>query len=106
MLPVWPPVKSRRDAPWSAAGWSSEKRNRIGAGGAAVRAFERRATGAFPYLKLAECDAVGLTWRDGKRAFSSKGAAMQSTERRPGRYRVSEVSEAGRKDFEPFDVSG
>ena len=69
-----------------------------------MRHFERRAANAFPYFKLAEWDATALTYRDGKRAFDSESAA-QSSASKPGRYRLSRVTNAGRTDLAPFEVS-
>ena len=68
-----------------------------------MRQYERRATGAYPYYKLAEWDGQNLTWRDGRRAFATEAAARK-TAKRPGRYRISEVTEAGRTDKEPFNA--
>jgi hypothetical protein len=63
----------------------------------------RRAAGAYPYFKLAAWDAVSVCWRDGKPAYESQAAALAAA-RKPGRYRLSRVTESGRVDLEPFIV--
>ncbi len=62
----------------------------------------RRATGNYPYFKLAIWDSVSCTWRDGRKAFPSTIAAM-NTAVKPGRYRLSKVTDTGREDLEPFN---
>lgn len=68
-----------------------------------MRPFERRAAKAYPYYKLAVWNPIRLTWDDGKRAYESEAAA-RATARKPGRYRISEVTERERFDLEPFEV--
>ena len=68
-----------------------------------MRPHERRESNAYPYFKLASWDARNLSWKDGKGAAPSIDAAKAGA-RKPGRYRVSEIDEAGRRDLEPFVV--
>lgn len=68
-----------------------------------MKPYERRATAAYPYFKLATWDARNLTWRDGKRVQETEAAA-RSEARTPGRYRISRIEEAGRVDLPPFAV--
>lgn len=68
-----------------------------------MRTHERLAANAFPYYKLATWDARSFTWRDGKAAFPILAEALGAA-RRPGRYRISEVTAIGRTDREPFEV--
>jgi hypothetical protein len=55
------------------------------------------------YCKLATFCPISMTWKDGKKAFPSQAEAIESA-RKPGRYRVSIVSETGRHDLSPFEV--
>lgn len=55
------------------------------------------------YCKLATFCPISMTWKDGKKAFTSEAEAVKSA-RKPGRYRVSIVDENGRHDQVPFDV--
>ena len=68
-----------------------------------MKPYQRRAAQAYPYFKLAEWDAHSLTWRDGKRAHPTEDAA-RSQAGPSGRYRISRIDEAGRRDLEPFTV--
>lgn len=68
-----------------------------------MKKYLRRAAQAYPYYKLAMWDTRSVTFRDGKTAFSSRASARQAITS-PGRYRISEVDEAGRHDDPPFDV--
>lgn len=67
------------------------------------RGFERRAAGTATYYKLATWDARSFTFKDGKVAFETRAEAGWAATK-PGRYRISEVSDSGRTDFEPFDI--
>jgi hypothetical protein len=69
-----------------------------------MKNYERRATGQFPYFKLATFDPISLTYRDGKVAYPTKAGAI-SAAAKPGKYRVSEVNLSGRIDFEPFEIT-
>jgi hypothetical protein len=69
-----------------------------------MRAFERRATNAYPYFKLASWDSRNLVWRDGKKAFPTEKAARAAAASAPGRYRISVVTDVGRTDLVPFEV--
>jgi hypothetical protein len=53
------------------------------------------------FFKLATFCELSLTWKDGKKAFPTESDAVKSA-KKPGRYRVSEVSESGRRDLLPF----
>lgn len=44
-----------------------------------------------------------MTFHDGKQAFPNKDVAVQSITT-PGKYRISEVTEHGRRDLKQFDV--
>jgi hypothetical protein len=57
------------------------------------------------YYKLAEWDERSMVFRDGKRGFDTEAAARAAA-KKPGRYRVSTVTAAGRADGVPFDVTG
>lgn len=66
--------------------------------------YQHRAAGTYPYYKLATWDTVSFTWRDGKRTFPTIAAATASVDDAPGKYRLSEITEDGRRDLEPFGV--
>jgi len=68
-----------------------------------MKPHERRQCDAYPYFKLAAWDARSFTFRDGKQAHPSESAAKQEA-RKPGKYRVSVVTAAGRTDLEPFAI--
>lgn len=68
-----------------------------------MKKHERRAAGLFPYFKLATWDERSMTFRDGKIAYSTRKEA-ESAPTKPGRYRVSRVTEEGREDARPFEV--
>ena len=73
---------------------------------AAIRSTWRAAKAgemAYPYFKLAVWDGISMTFRDGKLAFPTQERAKMAA-LKPGKYRLSEVSEAGRRDFEAFEV--
>jgi len=55
------------------------------------------------FFKLATFCKLSLTWKDGKKAFCTELDAVKSA-KNPGRYRVSEVSDFGRRDLLPFSV--
>lgn len=69
-----------------------------------MKPHQRRAEAKYPYFKLAKWDATNLTFRDGKKAFETRAAAAAS-DTAPGKYRVSEVTESGRRDMEPHTVN-
>ncbi len=70
----------------------------------ALRQFERRAAGAFPYYKLAQWNQRSFTYSDGKVAFATEAEAREAA-RKPGQYRVSSVHEDGsRVDGAAFSV--
>jgi len=68
-----------------------------------MKHYERRQQQAFPYYKLANWDARSLTFRDGKVAYATSADATRAA-KKPGRYRLSIVTEAGRSDLEFFDL--
>lgn len=73
-----------------------------------MKPHERRAACAYPYYKLATWNTLSMTWQDGKKAFDSEGAARMTAyliQPVGTRCRVSEVTEGGRRDLEPFVVS-
>ena len=69
-----------------------------------MKPYERRAAGAYPYFLLAVWNERLQCFQDGKRSFPSYIQA-QSSAKRAGRYRTSEIPERGaRKDHTPFDI--
>jgi len=68
-----------------------------------MKHYERRQQQAFPYYKLATWDARSLTFRDGKVAYATPADATKAA-KKPGRYRLSIVTENGRSDLESFDL--
>jgi len=70
-----------------------------------MKPHERRATGNYPYYKLAVWVPRLLVFRDGSLAYNTATAAQREAERfGTGRYRISVVTADGRRDLEPFDV--
>jgi len=68
-----------------------------------MKPHERRRLGKTTYYKLAVWDDKNISFRDGKRAYDDYEFAIL-TAVLPGKYRISEVTEEGRKDFPPFEV--
>jgi hypothetical protein len=68
-----------------------------------MKNYERRIAEKYPYYKLAVWDGRSMTFRDGKKAFATREEAISAASA-TGRYRISEVTEAGRCDIEPFTV--
>ena len=68
-----------------------------------MKSYERRQLGKTTYYKLAEWDNRNFAFRDGKQSFDTPVVAAHMAIR-PGRYRISKVTEAGREDLEPFEV--
>jgi hypothetical protein len=68
-----------------------------------MKAYERRETDAYPYYKLAVWDEVYVTWRAGK-SIQETEAAARGLARKPGRYRISRIDEAGKVELPPFSV--
>jgi hypothetical protein len=68
-----------------------------------VKQYQRRETQQFPYFKLATFDPISFCFRDGKVAFKTETDARNAATR-PGKYRVSVVTESGRTDLDGFDV--
>lgn len=66
-----------------------------------MKHYERRTNDAFPYYKLATFDERSFTYRDGKVAYASEDDAKNAA-KGSGKFRVSIVTEKGRKDCEPF----
>ncbi len=64
-----------------------------------MKPYQRRQAAAYPYYKLATWDPRSLTFRDGKVAFPTQVHAIESIDTE-GKYRISEVTDAGRKDLE------
>jgi hypothetical protein len=54
--------------------------------------------------KLAQWEERSFTFKDGKRSFPTVEAAKASVTA-AGKYRISEITRDGRKDFEPFEVT-
>jgi hypothetical protein len=69
-----------------------------------MKPHERRQAQAYPYYKLATFDTRSVTFRDGKQAHASEAAAKAAATK-PGRYRISEITDNGRRDLEPFEVT-
>lgn len=69
-----------------------------------MKQYERRAERRYPYFKLAQWDDRSMTFRDGKIAFDTKADACAAA-KKPGKYRVSEVTISGRIDFAPFVIA-
>jgi hypothetical protein len=53
------------------------------------------------YFKLATFCQISMTWKDGKKAFSTEADAIAAA-KKPGQYRISHVQQNGRTDKEPF----
>lgn len=68
-----------------------------------MKPHERRKQNAYPYYKLARWDARLACWVDGKRTFETRDDAQHGTEGR-GRYRISVITDRGRKDDLEFEV--
>jgi hypothetical protein len=68
-----------------------------------VKPFERRAAGAYPYFKLASWSERNQCWNDGKAVFETQAAAKAEASA-PGKYRLSQITDAGRRDLESFEV--
>lgn len=66
-----------------------------------MKQHERRQSNAYPYFKLATFDERSFTFRDGKVAYPTDSDAIQAA-KKPGKYRLSVVTENGRNDLEPF----
>jgi hypothetical protein len=66
-----------------------------------VKPHERRQAKAYPYYKLATWNARNQCWNDGKAAYPTDAEARAAAVK-PGRYRVSEVTEHGRRDLPEF----
>ncbi len=70
-----------------------------------MKGYERRAAGKPDYYKLAVWDAMRCVWVDGKKQFDTEADAIAAAVK-PGRYRVSKVTDGrGRTDMEPFEVT-
>ncbi len=69
-----------------------------------MRPYQRRQEGAYPYYKLAVWDETSLTFRDGRLVFPTEHRAVCAA-LKPGKYRISEVTDAGRRDLTPFMVT-
>jgi len=67
-----------------------------------MKHYQRRQTESYPYFKLACWDSLSCTWRDGRVAFESQPEAAAA--KKPGRYRLSEITDGGRRDLEPFEI--
>ena len=70
-------------------------------GPAKLEPHERR--GVVTY-KLARWDPGLACWRDGKQGHPTYLSARTEA-RKPGRYRISEITDGGRRDLEPFEVN-
>ena len=70
-----------------------------------MKPYQRRAIAAYPYYKVATWDGRWMVWRDGKRVFTHRADAERAVSLVSGRYRLSEVTEAGRFDLKSFDVA-
>lgn len=68
-----------------------------------MKPYQRRAANGYPYYKVATWDVRSCTWCDGRTAHPSRDAAIAAISG-PGRYRLSEVTEHGRRDLTPFEV--
>lgn len=68
-----------------------------------MRPYERRENHAYPYFKLATWDDRNMTWRDGKSVQETETDCTREA-RKPGRYRISRITESGRVDLVPFGV--
>jgi hypothetical protein len=66
-----------------------------------MKQYQRRQANAYPYFKLATFDERSFTFRDGKVAYQTDHEAIEAA-KKPGKYRLSIVTENGRSDFEPF----
>jgi hypothetical protein len=69
-----------------------------------MKPYQRRATGKYPYYKLATFDNRAMCFRDGKHAFATESEAKIETIQNPGKYRISIITETGRKDMPPFEI--
>lgn len=68
-----------------------------------MKPYQRRASGTYPYYKLATWDARSMVWRDGKVAYQTVADAVDAISG-PGKYRLSRVDDSGRRDFAPFTL--
>jgi hypothetical protein len=66
-----------------------------------MKQHDRRASGGFPYFKLATFDPISMCFRDGKQAYETAEKAYAAA-RKPGRYRLSVVDADGRTDLSEF----
>jgi hypothetical protein len=69
----------------------------------AVKRYERRETGAYPYFKLATWDGRVMAWRAGRATTPTREAA-EAMAHTPGRYRVEQFDECGGSIGDPFEV--
>lgn len=68
----------------------------------ALRPFERRAAGGFPYYRLAVWEPRSFTFKDNATPHATPEAA-QAAARTPGKYRITEVSEDGTAVYATFE---
>jgi hypothetical protein len=69
-----------------------------------MKAYERRATGAYPYFKVDTYDAQMCLWRPNKVSFPSEEAARAWCAKGAGQYRLVCNDGRGLKELEPFIV--
>ena len=70
-----------------------------------MKPYQRRAAGKPTYYKLAVFDPLVQCYRDGKKQFDDVAAAVAAA-KQPGRYAVSIVDDAGRREIQQFTVGG
>jgi hypothetical protein len=68
-----------------------------------MKPYERRATGSYPYFKLATWDERTMVWKAGKTVQETEAECV-SLASKPGRYRISRFEESGPVNLEPFTV--
>lgn len=72
----------------------------------ALRPFERRAAGAYPFFRIAEYRPELLCYRDDPKTYPTYDDAVEAARKTEGKYRITIVLEDGTQaTFEPFLVS-
>jgi hypothetical protein len=69
-----------------------------------MKAYERRAAGAYPYFKVDTYDPRRCSWRPNKVSFPSEEAARAWAAREPGRYRLAVHDGRRLSELEPFTI--
>lgn len=70
----------------------------------APKPHERRASGAYPYYRVAQYNLVSLTFKDNAKPYDTAAEAKASVAHRPGTYRLSTIHADGTITGEEFTV--